>query len=98
MDSSELNWHPEALAEAEAARDWYAARSPLAARGFLRELEAAAGAVREAPARWPQYLHGTQRFVFSHHYPFSLIYRAGPPVQVVAVAHSKRRPGFWYSR
>lgn len=98
MASSDLNWHPEALAEAEAARDWYAARSPLAARGFLRELESAGRAVAEAPERWPQYFHGTRRFVFPRHYPFALVYRAGSPVQIVAVAHTKRRPGFWLWR
>jgi len=42
---------------AEAARDWYAARTPLAARGYLRELEAAVHGVAEAPPRWPQYFH-----------------------------------------
>lgn len=98
MASSDLTWHPEALAEAEAARDWYTARSPLAARGFLRELEAAVHGVAEAPERWPQYLHGTRRFVFLRHYPFALVYRLGPPIQVVAVAHTKRRPGFWHWR
>ncbi len=55
-------------------------------------------AVVESPTRWPLYVHGTQRFVFARHYPYSLIYRIGPPAQVVAIAHSKRRPGFWSQR
>jgi plasmid stabilization system protein ParE len=96
--SNELRWLPEAVAEAEEARDWYAARSPLAARGFLLELESAVRAIHETPSRWPVHLHGTRRFLFSHHYPFSLVYRLGPPVEIVSVAHSKRRPGFWRPR
>jgi plasmid stabilization system protein ParE len=96
--SNDLKWHPDAVAEAEEARDWYAARSPLAARGFLLELESAVEAVREAPSRWPSYLHGSRRFVFSHRYPFSLVYRLGPSIEVIAVAHSRRRPGFWRRR
>lgn len=91
-------WHPEALSDAEGARDWYAERSPLAARGFLLELEAAIKAVAEAPERWPVHLHGCRRYLFSHRYPYALVYRTQPAVQIVAVAHLKRRPGFWRSR
>jgi plasmid stabilization system protein ParE len=96
--SSELGWHPGAIVEAEEARDWYELRSPLAARGFLLELQAAVRAVSEAPGRWPDHLHGTRRCLFLHRYPFSLVYVAGPPVQVVAVAHERRRPGYWRER
>lgn len=98
MATNDLKWHPDAVAEAEEARDWYAARSPLAARGFLLELESAVNAVCEAPVRWPPYLHGTRRLVFPHRYPFSLVYRPGPPIEIIAVAHSRRRPGFWRRR
>lgn len=98
MASNEIEWHPGAIVEAEQARDWYAARSPFAARGFLLELQAAVRAVSEAPGRWPKYLHGTRRFLFLHRYPFSLVYLEGPPVQVVAVAHERRRPGYWGER
>ena len=98
MVSNELRWHPEAVADAEEARDWYAARSPLAARGFLLELESAVKAILEAPHRFPAHLHRTRRIVFSHRYPFSLVYREGPPIEIVSVAHSRRRPGFWRRR
>jgi plasmid stabilization system protein ParE len=96
--SSELEWHPEAIDEAEEARDWYASRSPLAARGFLLELQAAAKAVHESPERWPKHRHGTRRCLFFHRYPYSLVYVLGPPVQVVAVVHDKRRPSYWRKR
>jgi len=96
--TSETRWHPEAIADAEEARDWYAARSLLAARGFLLELQAALESILEAPARWPEYLHGTRRRPFTHRYPYSIVYREGPPVVVIAVSHSRRRPGFWRDR
>ena len=98
MASNELEWHPEAVVEAEEARTWYEARSPLAARGFLLELQSAVNPVLEAPDRWPRFLHGTRRCVFSHRYPYSLVYLLGPPTVVVAVAHDKRRPGYWRAR
>jgi plasmid stabilization system protein ParE len=96
--SSEPLWLDGAIADAVEARDWYANRSPLAARGFLLELQAAVAAVTEAPERWPMHRHGCRRFVFPHKYPYSLVYRTGPPVQIVAIAHDKRRPGFWANR
>jgi hypothetical protein len=32
-------------------------------------------------------------------YPFSIIYREMPrEIQIIAVAHAKRRPGYWAKR
>jgi len=42
---SEPRWHPEAIADLESARDWYAVRSPFAARGFLLTLDEAVLAI-----------------------------------------------------
>lgn len=98
MASSEPRWHPAASAEAEEARNWYAARSPLAARGFLLALEEAVQAVTEAPERWPKHRYGCRRHVFSNQYPYTLIYRFSAGLEIVAVAHQKRRPGYWKRR
>ena len=52
----------------------------------------------KAPQRWPEYLHGTRRFVM-HRFPFSIVYLDdGDEVSIVAVAHSKRKPGYWKAR
>jgi len=51
-----------------------------------------------APQRWPAYLHGTRRIVLKR-FPFSVIYRLlEGQLQIVAVAHHKRRPGYWRTR
>jgi len=96
--SNDPRWHPEAVAEAERARDWYAEKSPKAAHNFLVALEAALAAVVEAPERWPLDKHGCRRYVFPRKYPFSLVYRLTSQVQIIAVAHQKRRPGYWADR
>jgi toxin ParE1/3/4 len=99
MASSEPLWHPEASAEAENARDWYATRSPFVARGFLLALEEAVAAVTEAPERWPKHRYGCRRYVFTNQYPYTLIYRlAKAGVEIVAVAHQKRQPTYWRRR
>jgi plasmid stabilization system protein ParE len=54
--------------------------------------------IAQTPQRWPKYLHGTRRFVL-HRFPFSIIYLDDPDVLVIiAVAHSKRKPGYWKRR
>lgn len=99
MASSEPRWHPEAIADAEKARDWYAERSAMAARGFLLELSDAVAAVVEAPERWPLGPSGTRRYPLLGRYPFTLVYSLrGERVEIVAVAYHKRRPEFWLSR
>ncbi|MDA2933861.1 type II toxin-antitoxin system RelE/ParE family toxin [Acidobacteria bacterium AH-259-D05] len=72
---SEPHWHPEAIVEAEEAQNWYAERSPLAARGFLLALEESIAAVMEAPERWPLGKHGCRQYVFPNRYPYNLVYR-----------------------
>ena len=49
-----IGFHPEALQEAEAARDWYAERSPVASRAFVIELTHAVEQAAESPEMWPQ--------------------------------------------
>ena len=90
--------HPAAAEEAEAAYDWYAERSITAAQGFLEELGRAVEVVTETPGRWPQYRAGTRRYIFPR-FPYFLVYRLlNDQVEVVAVAHGRRRPGYWRSR
>lgn len=43
--------HPEAIAEARAARAWYRARNPEAAEAFMAELDVAIERIEETPRR-----------------------------------------------
>lgn len=96
---SEPRWHPEAVREVEEARDWYAERSPLAARGFLLELEKPIDTVLAAPNRSPMGKHHCRRLVFPGRYPYTLVYRtAANWIEIVAVAHQKRHPAYWAHR
>jgi plasmid stabilization system protein ParE len=96
--SNEPRWHPDAIKDAETARNWYAERSPFAARGFLLALDAAVDAVVEAPHRWPQRSHGCRQYFFTSRYPFSLVYRLASGIEIVAVAHHRRQPEYWAER
>ena len=77
---------------------WYAERSQRAARGFETEFERAIESISEAPRRFPSY-DGKHRFYLMRRYPFQVIYReASVGILIVAVAHAKRRPGYWRDR
>jgi plasmid stabilization system protein ParE len=96
--SREPIWHPQAFADAEEAKNWYEERSPLAARGFLLALDRGIREILEAPERWPKHRYGCRRYVFPNPYPFTLIYRFAERVKIIAVAHQKRRSGYWKYR
>lgn len=96
---SERAWiHPEAIAEGRAAREWYQARHAEAAEAFMAELDLAIERIEEAPRQWPPYLANTRRYLLRR-FPFFVVFReADDRVQILAVAHARRRPGSWLGR
>jgi plasmid stabilization system protein ParE len=98
MASATVRFHPAAAQEAESAYDWYADRDLSAAHAFREELQHAVDVVADNPLTWPRHGRGARRYVFPR-FPFSLVYRMrGDEVEVLAVAHGRRRPGYWRSR
>jgi hypothetical protein len=53
MTIRQVEIHPDALAEAEAAVAWYAERSSRAPVAFIEEIDNAIQAILNAPKRWP---------------------------------------------
>jgi plasmid stabilization system protein ParE len=53
MMPRDVEFHPEAVEEAEAAFIWYRERSESAAKAFLLEIDRALEEIAEAPRRWP---------------------------------------------
>jgi len=98
MSGKPIEFHPDALAEAEAAVAWYRERSLRSAELFVSELEKAIQAASEAPHRWPLFESGCRRFPLLR-FPYFVIYREkARSIEVLAVAHGRRRPGYWRSR
>jgi plasmid stabilization system protein ParE len=98
MPATDVEIHPDALIEADAGVAWYLERSLGAAERFFAEVERAFEAILEAPERWPLHLHGTRRYLL-YKFPYCVIYQAsGSVVRIYAVAHTKRRPGYWKAR
>jgi toxin ParE1/3/4 len=91
-------YHPLAWEEVEESDVWYLARSVDASLDFLYRLDSAIEEILDAPHRWAKHLYGTRRYVMQS-FPFSVIYLDDPDlVTIIAVAHSKRKPGYWKGR
>lgn len=88
----------EAITEARAARERYAARSPAAADAFMAELDHTLEQIAKLPEAGPPYASNTRRYLLRR-FPFSVVYpRRRRKIQVIAIAHSRRRPGYWKGR
>ena len=99
MPNKAVELHDEASAEYDAAFDWYLERSPISALKFDAEFDRALAQIAQAPDRWAAGPHRTRRFLLSK-FPFVLIYRemASGGIQIVAIAHTSRKPGYWRQR
>jgi len=93
-----LEYHPESKAESREAIDFYWNRSPVSALDFRDELKSALTRLHKAPNSCPAYLHGTRRILFDR-FPYFVVFRERlHDIQIIAVAHAKRRPGYWTKR
>jgi plasmid stabilization system protein ParE len=92
--SRPVEFHLEAAREAHAARLWYMDRSREVADRFMDALDRATLSIAQNPERGAPGPRGTRRFRLQR-YPYLLVYRLrGELVQIVAVAHVRRRPGY----
>ena len=95
---AKLRFLPAATKDYEEASSWYHARSEQAADRFEEAVERALNHIVEAPDRWP-FCDRRHRQHLLRKYPYSLVYRLlDDMVVVVAVAHARRRFGYWKAR
>jgi plasmid stabilization system protein ParE len=94
----EVRFLEDSVTEYEEAFDWYFLRSEFVASRFAEEMNRAIAMISNAPNRWPAANHGTRKFLLQR-FPFAIFYRELPSgVQVVAIAHGHRKPGYWKTR
>jgi hypothetical protein len=95
-------FHPAAVAEIDAAGEWYDTQLPGLSFELLDAIDDAILLILERPNAWPR--EGMvadreiRRFVMRR-FPFSLVYYiADDVIRIVAVAHAKRKPKYWSER
>ena len=96
--ASDVSFHEQASAEYEAAFEWYYLRSEFAAASFAEEIARAISEISKAPKRWPETTPTVRKFSLRQ-FPFIVFYRELPgKIQILAVAHGRRKPGYWKAR
>lgn len=94
----DLEYHPAARDEVVRAFEWYRQVDEQVAQKFKIELDRAERLVLRSPSAWGPYLHGTKGFRFRG-FPFVLAYtHHRERIIVIALAHTRRRPGYWKKR
>ena len=88
----------EAETEFREAYQWYFERSPVAADAFRTEVFDKIDALAEDADTWPKddvgvYCRILNPFPYTVHYDL-----VGSDVTVLAIAHQRRKPGYWARR
>jgi plasmid stabilization system protein ParE len=100
---SAVRLFPEAVTELAEAADWYAARRPGLEVDFLAQVERILLVIERSPASFPRLLGLSVDLVIRRallpRFPYAVVFiDLGTEVRVLAVAHAKRRPGYWLNR
>ena len=90
----------EAEEEMNSSAQYYNQLTPGLGLDFLEEIEKSLQLIEKSPERWPYYEHNIHKFN-TRRFPFSLFYvfeKETDKIIIIAVAHQKRKPGYWKQR
>jgi plasmid stabilization system protein ParE len=92
-------FHHLAAREYVAAHRWYARRSPAAAQRFREAIDRVVERLESDPEQGTPF-RDSFRWMRTRRFPYLLYYEIFDPgpIWVYAVAHSRRRPGYWLRR
>ncbi|MBT3722689.1 MAG: type II toxin-antitoxin system RelE/ParE family toxin [Gammaproteobacteria bacterium] len=92
-------FHPNAESEFLESVGFYESKVRGLGSAFIDEFETVADLVCESPKQRKIERDPDIRRAPLHRFPFSIIYREKPSiVQILAVAHDRRRPQYWLRR
>jgi toxin ParE1/3/4 len=94
---------PEAKQELSAAAEWYEQQREGLGRELLAEVDAVFTEIARNPSRFPLYPRAASdlgvRRAAARRFPYSIAFiELATVVRVLAIAHEKRRPGYWVGR
>ncbi len=93
-----VRYLPMARIDFDDSFNWYASRNVVAAERFVDAIDVALARICADPESFPLVDRRHRACSLSRH-PFRIIYRyCDDHLLVVAVAHAKRKPGFWRHR
>jgi len=87
-----------AEAELNEAFAFYHGREPGVADRFLDAIDEAVGRIAGNPTTY-RLIDGEHRRCLAKVYPYDVVYRLqGDVIEIVAIAHQSREPGYWRQR
>jgi len=93
-----VSFHPEATGEMLHAAVYYEEQQADLGKRFVDSVQFSIRHIQINPQLYPEVLPEIRRCL-THTFPFGVIYRVMPSeIQIVAIAHNKRKPGYWISR
>ncbi len=91
------SFHPEAAAELDDASAFYESCSIGLGRLFAAEVERTIDLVRQFPEAGTP-VGAQRRRVLVARFPYSVVYLHEEEIVIFALAHQRRRPGYWRQR
>lgn len=89
---------PEAEAEMYEAAKYYESQASGLGIDYLSEVERAVASISESPMTWPK-VKGELRRRLVRRFPFGILYYIeSEEIVLVAVAHLRKKPGYWEKR
>ena len=93
-----FQFHPEALEEADHAASFYSSKQAGLDRRFLETLEDTIARIRRNPTLYRKVDEGIRKCRLPR-FPYAVIFRdTSDSIEIIAVMHLKRQPGYWESR
>ena len=93
-----LIWDPLAIEDVTESAAWYTERSQRASDRFMAALGETLARIEKSPNSFPAGRKGTRRALIRK-FPYSVVYVESPEgIEIFAVAHGKRREGYWVER
>jgi plasmid stabilization system protein ParE len=98
VTSRPYQFHPEAELELAEAAQWYEERKPGSGSDFIASVRVKVDEIRQKPERWPD-VRGVRRALVNR-FPYAIVYREvlDDSIEIVAIAHLRRRPKYWALR
>jgi len=97
VSAKAFRFHPAAEAELEEAAEWYEASKDGLGGAFIADVRRRLETILLAPDRWAL-RNGTRRILLAQ-FPYAIVYReVGDELEIVAIAHFRRRPTYWSKR
>lgn len=94
-----LHISSEAWSDLDEALQWYAKRGSHLPRQLITDVEQTIEKISQRPEHGMRYPRRNERFWRTQRFPYLIIYEVRTSeLFIIAIAHERRKPGFWRGR